>query len=131
MASEKITINRTTTGAIALVCLGSSAALLFADVDHEQAVLFRAALMRIGLVMAALWLALPTKSRPAAWADVSPWLLFGGIGAILAFGARPYLALRALPFLAAIAVIARVMRPRKKTRPPRAPASTAKTTQSP
>lgn len=31
--------------------------------------------IRIGIVMAALWLALPTRTRPAAWARIRPWHL--------------------------------------------------------
>ena len=30
-------------------------------------------LVRVGLVLGALWLALPTDQRPAAWAYISPW----------------------------------------------------------
>ena len=126
MASEKITINRTATGTIAFVCLGSSTALWFADLEHEQAMLLRAALMRVGLVMAALWLALPTTTRPAAWANVSPWILLSGIGAVLAFAAKPKLAIPAIPYLVAIAVIARLMRPKKKARPSRSSDSSSK-----
>lgn len=31
--------------------------------------------IRIGIVLAALWLALPTRTRPAAWARIRPWHL--------------------------------------------------------
>ncbi len=36
---------------------------------------FASALLRVGLLLGAFWLALPTKDRPAAWARVSPWSL--------------------------------------------------------
>ena len=68
-------------GLIALVCL------LFAVVSFVNGNLhspWASASLRVGLVMGALWLALPTKTRPAAWAHLSKWWLAGiAISAVL------------------------------------------------
>jgi hypothetical protein len=113
-------------GVIALVCVGTSVVLQVRGFDDKQALMATGAFMRVGLVMAALWLALPTKNRPAAWANMSPWVLWGMLGLIVTIAARPRIALYAIPWLIVLAVIGRVLRPRSKHRPgPGPPAKAA------
>jgi len=83
MNHEKSPVNRTVVGLVTLVCLGTALAIWwFAPQDNNQDdkkwVFLQAAFVRVGCVMAAFWLALPTRSRKAAWANVSP-TTFAGI----------------------------------------------------
>ncbi len=67
--------------------------------------------VRIGVVLGALWLALPTKTRPAAWARIRPW----HIGILIVF---LILLPRLKPLLPAILigiVIGWLLRRRRKT----------------
>lgn len=117
MSGEKITINRTMVGVIALVCVGTSVVLQIHGSEDKQALMATGAFMRVGLVMAALWLALPTKNRPAAWANMSPWVLWGILGLVVMIAARPRIALYALPWIIVLTIIGRMLRPRPKHRP--------------
>lgn len=65
-------------GLLAIGCLASAATLLMIGTNQG----FASALLRVGLLLGAFWLALPTEGRPAAWARVSPLSL--GILAIVA-----------------------------------------------
>ena len=55
-------------GLLAIGCVVSAIVLLI--IGGNQG--FASALLRIGLLLSAFWLALPTEGRPAAWARVSP-----------------------------------------------------------
>ncbi len=80
--SRKVPINRTAVGLIALGCLVASLGLFF---FYPEDVMWRSGFTRIGLLMGAFWLALPTKKRDAAWASVS-LQTFGAIAlALVAF----------------------------------------------
>lgn len=68
-----------------------------------------AVLLRVGLLLGAFWLALPSKDRPAAWAKFSPWTI-AGIVALAVFLPRLKFV---LPVLIAFAGIAWLVRPRK------------------
>lgn len=78
-----------------------------------------AGFMRAGLMTGAVWLALPTKNREAAWANVSPWTLFGVGGGIIAAAARPKVLLALVPILIALAIIGKFLRGRPSERPGR------------
>jgi hypothetical protein len=75
-----------------------------------------AAFFRVGLLMGALWLALPGKNREAAWAHVTPNTLLGLFLALLGIAWRPRVA---IPFLIVLGLLAIFIRPRGKYRPPR------------
>jgi hypothetical protein len=55
--------------------------------------------------MVAVWIALPTKRRPAAWADISPSTLIGLLLALAVFARSPRMLLQTLPLFAALAVM--------------------------
>ncbi len=74
------------------------------------------AFMRVGLLMFAFWLALPTKKRDAAWANVSPWFFVGLILAIVGVAVRPKIA---VPLIVVLSIFGFVLRPRNKKRAPR------------
>lgn len=75
MTTSKLQINRPLTGLIALALLIAGVVVLAALPQSPQ---IAAGCIRSGLVLGALWLALPTRTRPAAWEDVS-WTTFVAI----------------------------------------------------
>ena len=75
--TKKIEVNRPLVGVIALGCL-VIAGVLWQMPDSND--MWVAGFMRAGLMTGAIWLALPTKNRPAAWANVSPRTLIGVVG---------------------------------------------------
>lgn len=99
---------RTPIGIIAIACLTISA-ILFCWTEHEGV---SAAFLRVGLLMAAFWLAMPTKSRPAAWKSLqSPWTLPVIVVTAILLPRLKYM----LPVIAVFAAIAWFARPRRKT----------------
>ena len=116
MAQQKVPVNRTLTGFLTIACLVVGFGALF-YMPERRAV--AAAFIRVGVLLGAFWLALPTKTREAAWANVSPLALIGCLGAALAFAARPKLLLVALPIAFAMFVIGYVLKPPDKRRPAR------------
>jgi hypothetical protein len=63
-------------GFFSVACLAGATTLAFFPGNEG----FQGALLRVGVLLAAFWLALPTKDRPAAWRGISSnWALFGGI----------------------------------------------------
>lgn len=114
MTRERIVINRTLVGVIALACLGIAGGMWLAGPAGQQAELWRAGFVRIGVLMSALWLALPTRTRTAAWANVSPWTF---VGMLVLLIATIRLQLKVvLPLAVALIVIGLVLRPRDRRR---------------
>jgi hypothetical protein len=121
MSDRKVPINRTLVGLIALACLVTAGAMFFVSRSESGAdtpwgsEMWRAGFTRVGLVMGAFWLALPSRHRDAAWANVSP-AMFLGILAGIAAVAVPRLRFL-LPILAVLGVVDYVLKPRGKQRP--------------
>jgi len=103
-------VNRTLVGILAIVCC--TAAVVVAAGFPEQEGL-GAACQRVGLLLSAFWLALPTKSRPAAWANVSPYAVVVIVVALLFVRQMKVF----IPLLLVVAVLAFFLRPRPKKRP--------------
>ncbi len=118
MSDPKIPVNRTLVGLLSCACLVAAGYLFFfMEADRTtRTLMWSAAFVRVGLLMGAFWLALPTKNRDAAWAGVSPWQFIGGLLAVAAIALRPRVA---IPFLVLLAVVGFFLRPRPKYRPPR------------
>jgi hypothetical protein len=71
----------------------------------------RGALLRVGLVMGAFWLALPTKTRPSAWKGMmSGWTAPGLIITALVMPRLKFM----FPVVAIIFLLAYFARPRKR-----------------
>lgn len=63
-------------GVLSIICLVAGVALYFYP-DSEG---LQGALLRVGMLLAAFWLAMPTKTRPAAWKVLSSnWALVGAV----------------------------------------------------
>jgi cytochrome bd-type quinol oxidase subunit 2 len=111
MSSEKIAINRTLVGVIAVICLAMYGVM---GQTRPDLPMWQAAFGRIGLVMSAFWLALPSKGREAAWANVSRSTLIGLVLGVVGVAVRPKIA---VPVLAVMGVLGYLLRPRGKKRP--------------
>jgi len=114
MAEQQISVNRTLVGVIAAACLVAGVAIGFLD---EFTNLWCAAFIRVGLVMGALWIALPTRDRKAAWANVSPVTLVAVLAVAVMLAGRPRVF---FPLLVVAAILWFFVRPRRstRTRPP-------------
>lgn len=121
MSTEKATLNRPFVGFLALALLGTAAVLwivqLSSTSDGAGLRMWTAACVRVGMLMTALWLALPADGRQAAWAGISKETL---IGFVIAAVALARLQLRVLlPLFVLLVIIGLVLRPRSKARPRR------------
>ncbi|MCP4787909.1 MAG: hypothetical protein GY903_34315 [Fuerstiella sp.] len=94
-------------GLLAFTSLVGAAALLFYPGNEG----LQGALVRIGLVLGAFWLALPTKTRPSAWKGMmSSWTVPGLIITALLIPRLKFM----FPVLAIIVGIAYFARPRSR-----------------
>ena len=104
---ELLRKKRISVGLIALACLAGAIVLIWFP-EREG---LRSALVRVGTLMAAFWLVLPSKGRPAAWTKLSSnWMIASGVVAAIAMPRA-----RAMfPVIAIIIGIALFARPRKR-----------------
>ncbi len=112
---QKVTINRRLVGCLALAFLVGAVAS-FATEDKEAATLWQGVCTRLGVVLGALWLALPKDGTLGKWAEVSMTKLLVIILALVVVVRAPQ---RYLPILLAVAAASRYLRPPDKPRPPR------------
>lgn len=113
-APERITVNRSLVGWLALGCVGGAAASFFLEADQVN--IWQSILTRVGIVLTALWMALPKDGTLGNWANVSVSTLVGIVLAIFVVARNPR---QSLPMLIVVAVIGYFLRPREKRRPPR------------
>ena len=97
---------RALVGLLAIGCTVVAGVVLTIDVSSA----FGAALLRVGLLLGAFWLALPTKDRPAAWARVSPWT----VGIVVAVALLLPSAKPIIPVLVIGVLIGWIVRPRNR-----------------
>jgi hypothetical protein len=114
MSSQKIEISRPLVGVLTLACLVAAAAVWAFGASQKDAPLWIAGFLRVGILLGALWLALPTASRAPAWANVSPWTLVGLLLMIYLVGRYKW---AMIPVLVTVATIGFFLRPREKRRP--------------
>ncbi|MFQ5734987.1 MAG: hypothetical protein ACE5KM_23890, partial [Planctomycetaceae bacterium] len=128
MNDARITVSRPMVGICALICLlGAAGVWVFeprpaADSEHTanaeksqsasstQWSLIKGAFTRVGLVMGALWIALPSGRRRV---DVSPKALLVGLVAVVGVVVKPRFF---IPLLIVMAVLAKILRPKEKNR---------------
>ena len=87
-----VEINRPLVGILAIACFVGAGVVWGFELENEQN-LWVAGFIRVGLLMSAFWLALPSKGRAAAWANVSPWTFAGLIAALFAMTRYPKMAM--------------------------------------
>ena len=68
--------------------------------------------VRTGVLLGVFWLALPSRHRAAAWANVSPWTLVAVLAVVLLFVRRPQIFF-GIAALLAIAML--IIRPRPRS----------------
>lgn len=118
MSTRNVPVNRAAVGWIALGCL-IAAALLFGVIqtapDQGGLVFLQGGLARVGLLMGAVWLALPSRTQDAAWANLSPRTV---IALLLAMVLSTRVNLKILiPAALAVGGLILILRPRPKHRP--------------
>jgi hypothetical protein len=119
MQKSKTTVSRPLVGCLALGLLGTALILSLwpGAVSEAAGATLRAAAARLGIVMAALWLALPSRNRPAAWAKLSATSVATTTMAALALFRVPFRFL--IPITGIVMVLGFVLRPRPLRRPER------------
>ncbi|MEZ6066396.1 MAG: hypothetical protein R3B90_11975 [Planctomycetaceae bacterium] len=108
MPQPSLPVNRTLVGVLAVVLtLAGVAVGLYDSLDN----MWCGGLLRTGVLLAALWIALPTRHRPAAWANISPWTAVGAVILLVIFVRQP----RAFIIVVAILVAGAIfVRPRRR-----------------
>jgi hypothetical protein len=116
LSSPQVPVNRQLVGVLALVCVGIAGVFLVTGAEGPSE-LWQGAFFRVGIVLAAFWLALPSRTREAAWARISLWNLVGVLAVILLV-ARARVPLKLLvPGALVFALALTLLRPRRKSRP--------------
>jgi hypothetical protein len=110
MSASPDRINKPLVGILAGVCL--VVALGTWILYPEQQAVY-AALLRVGAVMFALWLALPKPGEEVRWAKLSRYI----VGAVILMVLTKKMILVAIPLFAAAGVLELMLRPRPKQRP--------------
>lgn len=98
-------------GIIALVCLAGALGTWYFARDQDAMV--ASALLRVGLVMSALWLAMPSSGESVAWSKATPIIAVAIGAAALTRNAAKFV----LPALVVGGLAMLILRPRPKRRP--------------
>lgn len=115
-----VPLNRGLIAGIACVCLGLSLAMMLFSTDHAND-MWQAAFMKVGVVMGALWLAIPPGAAGLELGKAPLWKVVVGV-LMLALLIRVRVPIKLLlPIVLIAAVAIRLLRPKPKPRPPREP----------
>lgn len=90
MENQSVTLNRWFVGLITVACLAGAA---YVRIQHPGELFWWGSLFRAAIVLGTLWFCLPTRDRPAAWANFSPTVAALVIGVLLLAMIRPRLGL--------------------------------------
>lgn len=101
-------MNRTAIGIIALVLLVGGAGLLIWPLDWDGNQALTAACLRVGIVMGAIWLAMPQLAR------LPGWLIQAVVVVAVVCAYRPRLALFAVPLLLAYLALVHIPLSRRR-----------------
>lgn len=119
MSQTSVPVNRFLVGVIACVCFLTGLGIyLFVPAGEEMqgSRMWSAAFLRVGVLMSAFWLALPSKNRDAAWTNLSLGQSAGVLLAIVGIVLRPKIA---IPLLIVLGVVGYFLRPRARQYAPR------------
>lgn len=109
--SPSVTINRALVGVIAAVMLISAGTLWYFAGNQNM---WTGACLKVGLVVAALWLALPVISRRDNWGKTTWPTLIGGLALLLVLTGKRVDFRIVLPMLFGVAITIMVLRPKSK-----------------
>jgi hypothetical protein len=115
METPRVPVNRRLVGLLALLCLALAGVLAVVNVEGDQD-LWQGAFFRVSVVLASFWLALPSRTREAAWANVPLWQVAAAVlGLVLVVRSR--LPLQVLvPGAIILSMMLLVWRPRRVRR---------------
>lgn len=105
-------INKPLVGIIGLVCLISAGVCWVFFPDQSSAL---SACVRVGVVMTALYFALPKPGEQVRWGRLIPVIA----GSIVVIALAKKMILVILPMLIILGILLALLRPRAKQRPPR------------
>ena len=118
MKSKPVTVNRALVGAIGGGLLLMAGLLWALGLEGSQDA-WRGACMKVGIVMCALWLALPSMTSQHELGRISAGTLGAGL-AVAVLVARTKISLSVLgPAVLSVAYLMRVLGPSQQNRPPR------------
>jgi hypothetical protein len=112
--SKSITINQNLVGTIAITMLGGAGVLWFFAGSQNM---WTGACLKVGLVMAALWMALPSISRHGSWGQTSWGAVAGTMAVALVLAGKKVDLRLILPMLVGVAIAVMILRPGSKHRP--------------
>jgi hypothetical protein len=116
LVNQPVPVNRALVGWLAIGC-GVMALVMAVTGIEGSAALWQGAFSRVGVVLAAFWLALPSRTRDAAWARIPLWNVAGLVLVLLAV-ARLKVPLKVLlPMAVVFGIGFLLLRPRVKARP--------------
>lgn len=106
-SNEELIRKRYWVGVISILCLVSGGSLYLTGSNEGLA----AALLRVGILLVAFWLAMPSRTRPAAWKGFSSTTVLLSAVAVAAFirQLRPL-----IPFALVLIAIGWFVRPKVK-----------------
>lgn len=110
MSNSAPLVNRPLVGLLAIVCVATGVLVVGFDSFENP---WAGSLIRVGVVLAVLWMALPTSTRRAAWTGMSPWITVAVVAIALFAVRRP---LVFFPAAAAIILAVLVLKPRNGAR---------------
>jgi hypothetical protein len=117
MDRSPLAVRKLIVGLIALACLVTAGAFwIFADDPGTNAA--NAVATRLGIMLGALWLALPSHGESLAWGKALP-AVFAVIVVLAMIRVNWRILIYAIPIAIVVAVAAAFIRPRSKPRPPR------------
>ena len=107
-SESKIDVRRTLLLLISLVAMGAGIVLSARGEMESGRIFAGASAFRIGMVMFALWLALPSLKKPAQW--LPPGMAVLGVVGIMAIAAQPRLILVVAPALGTLLTLGWLVR---------------------
>lgn len=103
-------MKKSAAGILALVCLAAAGGIWLTG-QYDQ---IWPAFFRVGLVLLALWLALPEHGQQLLWSKIAPVIAVGVAAVAISRKAVLYL----LPALIVAGIVLVFLRPKPKRRPP-------------
>jgi len=117
MNDSPMAVRKLIVGIIALGCLATAAGLWIFDDDPIRNPV-ASVTMRLGIMLAALWLVLPRQGENLAWEKCLPAVV--AVIVVLSFIRSSWrVLLIAIPVAIVVGIAAAFLRPRPKRRPPR------------
>src|SRR5439155_17320322 len=109
MNGSPLAVRKLIVGVLALVCLATAAGLWFL-LDEPGKNPATAVTMRLGIMLGALWLALPAQGESIAWQKGLPVIV--AVIAVVAFVRNWKVLVYAIPLAIVLGIVAAFIRPR-------------------